>query len=80
MKKLGEYEYVIIIIIGLVKVVLDYIDAVSPIDSIGLVFMVIGLIIMFGEYIWKNKPIPCTNLIFLNFVNCDYEKVTKTIF
>tara|TARA_A100001011_G_scaffold327768_1_gene352075 strand:+ start:910 stop:1077 length:168 start_codon:yes stop_codon:yes gene_type:complete len=46
MKKLREYEYFILILIGLIMVVLDYINYGSINDSIGLVFITMGLIIL----------------------------------
>ena len=55
MKKLREYEYFILIFIGSIMVVLDYINYGSIDDSIGLVFIVIGLVILFGKRIWKNN-------------------------
>jgi|TARA_B110000967_G_C18778258_1_gene506809 hypothetical protein len=59
MKKLRKYEHFIVIIIGLVIVVLEYMDSVSIVDSIGLAFIGIGIIIMFGKYVWKkNNPKP----------------------
>jgi hypothetical protein len=59
MKKLRKYEHFIVIIIGLVIVVLEYMDSVSIVDSIGLGFIGIGIIIMFEKYVWKkNNPKP----------------------
>jgi len=59
MEKLRKYEHFIVIIIGLVIVVLEYMDSVSIVDSIGLAFIGIGIIIMFGKYVWKkNNPKP----------------------
>ena len=55
MKKLREYEYFILILIGLIMVVLDYINYGSIDDSIGLVFITMGLIILFGRRIWRNN-------------------------
>ena len=55
MKKLREYEYFILILIGSIMVVLDYINYGSMDDSIGLVFIVVGLVILFGKRIWKNN-------------------------
>ncbi len=55
MKKLREYEYFILILIGLIMVMLDYINYGSIDDSIGLVFIAIGLVIFFGKRIWKNN-------------------------
>tara|TARA_B100000212_G_C27005087_1_gene376650 strand:- start:165 stop:338 length:174 start_codon:yes stop_codon:yes gene_type:complete len=55
MNKLREYEYFILILIGSIMVVLDYINNGSTDDSIGLVFIVVGLVILFGKRIWKNN-------------------------
>ena len=55
MKKLREYEYFILILIGSIMVVLDYINYGYIDDSIGLVFIVVGLVILFGKRIWKNN-------------------------
>ena len=55
MKKLREYEHFILILIGLIMVMLDYINYSSIDDSIGLVFITIGLVILFGKRIWKNN-------------------------
>lgn len=55
MNKLREYEYFILILIGSIMVVLDYINYGSIDDSIGLVFIVVGLVILFGKRIWKSN-------------------------
>ena len=55
MKKLREYEYFILISIGSIMVVLDYMNYGSIDDSIGLVFIAIGLVFLFGKTIWKNN-------------------------
>ena len=55
MNKLREYEYFILILIGSIMVVLDYINNGSTDDSIGLVFIVVGLVILFGKRIWKSN-------------------------
>ncbi len=55
MNKLREYEYFILILIGSIMVVLDYINYGSTDDSIGLVFIVVGLVILFGKRIWKSN-------------------------
>ncbi len=55
MKKLREYEYFILISIGSIMVVLDYMNYGSIDDSIGLVFITTGLVIFFGKRIWKNN-------------------------
>ena len=55
MKKLREYEYFILILIGSIIVVLDYINYGSVDDSIGSVFIVVGLVILFGKRTWKNN-------------------------
>ena len=54
-KKLREYEHFILILIGLIMVMLDYLNYGSIDDSIGLVFIAIGLVILFGKTIWKNN-------------------------
>ena len=55
MKKLREYEHFILILIGLIIVVRDYINYSTIDDSIGLVFITIGLVILFGKRIWKKN-------------------------
>ena len=55
MNKLREYEYFILILIGSIMVVLDYINNGSTDDSIGLVFIVVGLVILFRKRIWKSN-------------------------
>ena len=55
MKKLREYEYFILILIGSIMVVLDNINYGSIDNSIGSVFIVVGLVILFGKRIWRNN-------------------------
>tara|TARA_A100001011_G_C13708920_1_gene594731 strand:+ start:38 stop:223 length:186 start_codon:yes stop_codon:yes gene_type:complete len=55
MKKLREYEYFILILVGLIMIVLDYINYGSIDDSTGLLFITMGLIILFGKRIWRNN-------------------------
>jgi len=56
MKKIRKYEHFIVIVIGLIIVLIDYMDSGSVTDSTGLIFIGIGLIIMFGKYIWNKNP------------------------